>query len=137
MVAGGHDELAVEDTKELLTRADRLGFRRKEIAEILGVSVQRVSDYYKVVKSGTGDAIPSNSRKVLRRALEQREAEKPSSKLAYPSERGAYTHDLLEKLGAETNFSGARWNLVVRLIEEALRQPKEEGNNNGPGNAHD
>lgn len=124
MMAGRRDEMALGESRALLGWADRLKVQRKELAAILGVSVQRVSDYYKTVKDGTGDAIPRNGRQVLKRALEQRET-KQGTTPAYPSERGAYTHGLLERLGKETDFSGIRWNIVTRMIEEALRQPKE------------
>lgn len=118
-------EVAQDESRALLARADAVGITRRELAELLGISVSRVSDYYKLIKDGTGDAIPLNSRKVLRVELEKREAG-AGRPPAYPSQRGAYTHNLLERLGAETNFSGARWDMVVGLIEAALRLPKEE-----------
>lgn len=118
-------EVAQDESRALLARADAVRMTRREVAELLGISVSRVSDYYKLLKDGTGDAIPLNSRRVLQGELERREAAtgRPPQ---YPSERGAYTHNLLERLGAETNFSGARWEMVVGLIESALRLPKEE-----------
>jgi hypothetical protein len=103
---------AREETRALLARADQLRMKRREVAELLKVSVQRVSDYYKILKDGTGDAMPVNSRKVLQLELEKREAGR-GTPLAYPSERGAHAHVLLERLGTDTNFSGAveqgRW----------------------------
>jgi transposase len=134
-MAGKSSELAREESKALLAWADRLGLKRREIAEMLDVSIQRVSDYYKLLKEGVGlaegDPIPANGRKVLRAKLEELEKSPPGVTLAYPSQKGAYTHDLLERLGIETGYSGVKWSMVTRMIEEALRQPKEgtaEGN---------
>ena len=124
-MAGKTSEAAREESRSLLAWADRLGLKRREIAEILDVSVQRVSDYYKVSKEGMGDAIPANGRKVLRAKLEELEKAPPGVTLVYPSQKGAYTHDLLERLGIETGYKGVKWSMVTRMIEEALRQPKE------------
>lgn len=135
-MASKTSEVAKAESRALLEWADRLGLKRREIAEILDVSIQRVSDYYKLTKGGTGDAIPANGRKVLRARLEELEKAPPGITLAYPSQKGAYTHDLLERLGIETGYSGVKWSMVTRMIEEALRQPKEasiETNGNEEG----
>src|SRR5581483_3551484 len=108
-----------EETRELLIRAQHMGLKRREVAAILGVSVQRVSDYYRLLRTGTGDAVPTNGRKVLRLALDERD--KVARPPVYPSEKGAYVHNLIEMLGNKTGFKGTLWDMVQRLIEDAIR----------------
>ncbi len=119
------DVTALDETRQLLAWADRMRIKRKEIAEILGVSVQRVSDYYRAVKGCTGYVtMPMNNRRVLRAALERYENEHQSRPTQYPSQRTAAVLDLVEQLGRETEARGDRWALLEAMVKELLRQPR-------------